>query len=124
VEHSPVPLDSIALMINLDMVGRLENGPLIVELTSHATRFRRAVDSLAAEAGISIRYSRITASRSDHSSFAAHGIPAIAVFTGYHRDYHRRSDTPDKIDFTGLLRIVDLVEAVVRTTGTQPINGR
>lgn len=124
VAHSPVPLDSIALMINLDMVGRLQNGPLVVELTSHATRFRTTVDSLAAGAGISLRYSRITAGRSDHSSFAAQGVPAIAVFTGYHSDYHRHSDTTDKIDFKGLLRIVDLVEALVRTTGTQPINGR
>jgi len=114
VEDPSVPLDSVVLMINLDMIGRLRDQPLRVEVTSAAERLQPVVDSLAVPLGISLRYSQLTAGRSDHSSFSERGVPAIAFFTGFHGDYHRTTDTPDKLDVSGIGRIVDLVEAVVR----------
>jgi Zn-dependent M28 family amino/carboxypeptidase len=109
-----VPLDSVALVINLDMIGRLEGGQLTVELTSRARRFRSVVDSLAGTLEMSLRYSQVTAGRSDHSSFSERGVPAMALFTGFHGDYHRTTDTADKLDYTGIDRIVDLAEAIIR----------
>jgi len=123
VEHPPVPLDSVALMINLDMVGRLRGGQLLVEVTSPAAGFRATIDSVASAQGITLRFSGQLAGRSDHTSFAQHGVPAVALSTGYHADLHRATDTTDKIDFAGLSRIVDLVEALVRVAAARPVRG-
>lgn len=117
LDHPSVPLDSVALMINLDMVGRLNGGPLLVEVTPSADPFRSLVDSLAGAWGVSLRHSTAIRGRSDHSSFSARGIPAIAFFTGFHADYHRATDTPDKLDLRGIERVVDLTEAMVRAAG-------
>jgi Zn-dependent M28 family amino/carboxypeptidase len=110
VDHSPVPLDSIALMINLDMVGRMEDGGLFVEVTSPAEPLEASIDSIAGSVGLSLR-PRSIAGRSDHSSFSRQEVPAIALFTGFHGDYHEATDTPDKLDVPGILRVVDLAEA-------------
>jgi Zn-dependent M28 family amino/carboxypeptidase len=113
--ESPVPHDSIALMINLDMVGRLGGGALLVEVTPPAGFLGPVIDSVAAAMGVSLQHSGLTRDRSDHSSFARRGIPAVALSTGLHVDYHRSTDTPDKVDLVGIGRVVDLVEALVRT---------
>jgi hypothetical protein len=47
--------------------------------------------------------------RSDHANFAKMGVPIAFFFTGLHRDYHRQSDTPDKIHYEKLLRIATYV---------------
>jgi membrane-associated protease RseP (regulator of RpoE activity) len=47
---------------------------------------------------------------SDHASFYLKQIPVLFFFTGTHKDYHRPSDTPDKINAVGLLRVVDFVQ--------------
>lgn len=119
LRESPVPLDSIAVMINLDMVGRLGRGALLVEVTPPARPLGPMVDSVAGALGISVQHTGLTRDRSDHSSFARRGIPAIALFTGFHVDYHRSTDTPDKIDVSGIGRVVDLVEALVRGMGAR-----
>jgi len=119
VKNSPVPLDSIALMINLDMVGRLRRGRLLVEMTALASPYRVVIDSLAKELGIPLQFTRRTAGKSDHSTFANVGVPSMHFFTGLHSDYHRVSDKPEKVDAAGILRIADLVESIVRTAPTR-----
>lgn len=109
-----VPLDSIELMVNLDMVGRLRGGSLGIEIPSDARRLSSLFDSLAAEVGIPLRRTTRIAGRSDHSTFVRHGVPAVALFTGFHQDYHRAGDTADKVDYAGLDRVVDFVEALIR----------
>jgi hypothetical protein len=47
---------------------------------------------------------------SDHSSFYSHKVPVFFFFTGDHSDYHRPSDTADKINMAGMKKVVDLVE--------------
>src|SRR5262249_17821653 len=49
--------------------------------------------------------------RSDHYNYAKHGIPIIFYFTGVHRDYHRPSDSIDKIDFDKMVRIDRMIFA-------------
>jgi Zn-dependent M28 family amino/carboxypeptidase len=59
----------------------------------------------------------VIAGRSDHASFGRAGIPAVALFTGFHADYHRASDVASRVDTRGIERVVDVVEAVVREPG-------
>src|SRR5690606_3311479 len=59
-------------------------------------------------------------SRSDHANFARKGIPIACFFTGFHRDYHQPSDTPDKINYPKLLRVATYVYDVAFELATQP----
>src|SRR5262249_2096913 len=51
---------------------------------------------------------------SDHHSFNAKKVPVCFFWTGYHPDYHRPSDTSDKINVTGMRRIVEMTEEVLQ----------
>ena len=57
---------------------------------------------------------------SDHSSFYAKNIPVLHFFTDLHDDYHRASDTPEKINAAGEARVVTLAERVVRDIADRP----
>jgi Zn-dependent M28 family amino/carboxypeptidase len=118
VDNAPMPLDSIVLMLNFDMVGRLRAGPLIAEATAGTDSFRELLQKAASEQNVPLEFAQITRGQTDHLSFARRGIPSVALFTGFHQDYHRATDTADRIDLVGLLRIVDLTEDVVRGVGT------
>jgi hypothetical protein len=58
--------------------------------------------------------------RSDHYNFAKMGIPIVFFTTGLHPDYHRVTDTPDKIDFKEILVVTKTVSAVGWVLATQP----
>jgi hypothetical protein len=116
VDRSPVPTKSMALMVNLDMVGRLGTGPLIVD-SDGDTRLRALVDSAAAAARVRVRWSGETRGRSDQESFERRHVPTIVLFTGFHADYHRATDVATRIDVQGLLRVVDVAEGIVRSVG-------
>ncbi|MEO8193460.1 MAG: M28 family peptidase [Gemmatimonadales bacterium] len=122
VDHSPVPLDSIALMLNFDMVGRLKDQKLFVYGTGTATELPALVDSANAK---SIETFRIQGGgdgfgSSDHSSFYAKGIPVLHFFTDSHADYHRATDDVEKIDAGGEARVVDLAWRMVESIDNRP----
>jgi Zn-dependent M28 family amino/carboxypeptidase len=119
VDNPPIPLDSVELMLNLDMVGRLRDGPLLVETTEGAEAFRGFLENATSGSAFALEFSQIIRGLSDHASFARRGIPSIALFTGFHDDYHRATDTPEKIDLLGLVRIIELAEDIVRSVGSR-----
>src|SRR4030095_6835111 len=53
----------------------------------------------------------------DVATFNGAGVPSLSFFTGAHADYHKPSDTADKIDYEDLDRVVDFVAAIVRRIG-------
>lgn len=57
---------------------------------------------------------------SDHSSFYAKKIPVLFFFTGTHLDYHKPSDTAEKINYDGLLKITDYIEQIARDIDAEP----
>jgi aminopeptidase YwaD len=113
-EHSPVPVDSIAAMLNFDMVGRLRDDKILVFGVATATELPAILDS----ANVATKF-RITAQGdgfgpSDHSSFYAKNLPVLHFFTDLHEDYHRASDDISKINAGGEARVVALAERVAR----------
>lgn len=50
--------------------------------------------------------------RSDHYNFAKHGIPSVFLFNGVHADYHRKTDTVDKIEFDALTKRTQLAFSI------------
>jgi hypothetical protein len=116
--NAAVPLADTAAMVNLDMVGRLDGNKIVVHGTGTGTGFDALIDRLVAARGFEAAKEPGGFGPSDHSSFYARKIPVLHLFTGSHSDYHRPTDTADKINYDGMVRIARLVADVVRDLAT------
>ena len=119
VKHPLVePVDSIYAMVNMDMVGRLRNGVLLVMGALTAKEFPDLLDSLNHAQRVpfdSLHASDDGWGASDHASFFAAKRPVLHFFTGLHEDYHRTTDRWEKINAVGLVRVAGLVADVTWT---------
>ena len=110
------PLDKTVAMLNMDMVGRLDQEKLIVYGTGTADLLDQLVDRFNEIYGFEISKKPSGFGPSDHSSFYAKKIPVLHLFTGTHKDYHRPSDDIDKLNIAGMRKIgefmVDLTVAL------------
>ena len=118
--NAVVPLNETVAMVNLDMVGRLDGNKIVVHGTGTGTGFDALVDRFVAARGFEAAKEPGGFGPSDHSSFYARKIPVLHLFTGSHADYHRPTDTADKINYDGMVRITRLVADVVRELATVP----
>ena len=119
--NAAVPLDDTVAMVNLDMVGRLTDNKLIIHGTGTGTGLDAMVDRLIGAHGFEVAKEPGGFGPSDHSSFYAKKIPVLHVFTGSHSDYHRPTDTAEKIDYDGMVRIAGLVaDAVAELASVSP----
>lgn len=109
-----VPLERTDAMLNMDMVGRLGEDPLIVYGTGTAAEWDELLTSEADEDGIELRLGEEGFGPSDHTSFYAKDVPVLHFFTNVHGDYHRPSDDWQKIDAEGLERVAGLVADLAR----------
>jgi len=102
---SACPIERLQLMINLDMVGRPKGGKLYVHGVDTARGLREQVQRLAERPpriALTIEPGGEGYGASDQTSYYAKGVPVLFLFNGAHPDYHRPSDTADKIDGAGL----------------------
>ena len=113
-----VPLADTVAMVNLDMVGRLTDDKIIVHGTGTGTGLEQLVDRLVAARGFQVAKEAGGFGPSDHSSFYAKKIPVLHLFTGSHADYHRPTDTAEKINYDGMVRITGLVADIMRELAT------
>jgi hypothetical protein len=109
------PLGDTVAMVNLDMVGRLDpqKAKLIVEGLGTAKEFEPLIDKLNEKHGFELSKQKGGTGPSDHDSFYRKNIPVFFFWTGIHKDYHRPSDTSDKINVQGMRKIADLAEEVI-----------
>jgi hypothetical protein len=106
--------DTVA-MLNMDMIGRMKDNRLTVGGVGTSPEFRKLVDGLnPASGGFALRLSEDGFGPSDHSSFYAKQIPVLFFFSGTHEDYHKPSDTADKINYEGQAKIVGFVAEIAR----------
>lgn len=110
VKHMTVDSSKIRMMLNMDMIGRLrdQESGLAVFGTGTATEFADYFKDLTRE-DLKMAFREPGTGPSDHTAFYNSGIPVLHFFTGAHEDYHKPSDTPDKIDSEGTLKVVSLV---------------
>jgi hypothetical protein len=107
------PLESTVAMLNLDMVGRLDDGRLIIYGTGTSKVWDPLIDRFAAEiGGFKVSKQPEGFGPSDHSSFYAKKIPVLHFFTGTHEDYHRPGDDWEKINVPGMAAVTDLTEKI------------
>jgi hypothetical protein len=115
VAHPLVPLEGTVAMLNLDMVGRA-GGRILVDGTANAPSIDDDLKVAQKSSGISLTALKGSpgAGASDDASFALRRIPAINFFSGFHADYHRPTDTWEKIDAAGGAAVADLALALAR----------
>jgi aminopeptidase YwaD len=145
--NNPVfPLDKTVAMINMDMVGRLNENKLTVGGIGTASEWKGLIEqknnlsktaptaNRSSDKGqyvpvgqvnpksgsFSLQLNEDGFGPSDHSSFYGKQIPVLFFFTGTHADYHKPTDTAEKINYKGLMEITDFVGEIVTTIDRNP----
>jgi len=113
VRSPAVPIERTVAMINFDMVGRLGDRPLGVGGVATGGGLKSVVDDAGRQAGIALADRDAPGGASDHSPFYTAGVPVLFFHTGTHPDYHRPTDTADKIDADGLARVAAVAARVI-----------
>lgn len=119
-DHPLFPLEETSAMFNLDMVGRLrpdektKKDNVLVEGAPTGKGFNDLLDAVNKKYDLELsRKSDSLPANSDHFSFYKKKVPVIFFWTGYHPDYHKPTDTADKINAAGMAKIADLSVDVV-----------
>lgn len=119
-KNPSIPLDRTVFMLNMDMIGRMKDNKINVHGSGTAKGFEDLVRARAEPLGLTVSTSADGFGPSDHTSFYAKDVPVLFIFTGLHEDYHRPSDTWDKINYPGLAKAIQYAENIVRAIGTNP----
>jgi hypothetical protein len=109
--HPELPLDKAVTMINMDMIGRVREGKLFIGGAGTGTTLRQDLDAITPRfPALYVDYSDNSGyGSSDHTSFTAKQVPVLFFFSGLHADYHKPSDTWDKIDAPDAVEVLQLV---------------
>lgn len=122
-ENASVPLSSVNYMINMDMVGRLNDSSKSLTIGGYGTSpsWSSTLSSLKQIKQFTVKYDSSGTGPSDHASFYRKDIPVLFFFTGLHSDYHKPSDDADKINFEGEYRIVQLIHQLIKASGNEKL---
>ncbi len=110
VANPRFPVAGMRGVINLDTVGRLNDGEIAIHATGTADEWQHIFRGVGFVTGIKSRNVAARVGGSDQDSFINVGVPAVQFFTGVHSDYHRPSDTADKVDSAGLVKVATFVK--------------
>ena len=120
VRNPTVPIERTVAMINFDMVGRLRDRPLGVGGVATGGGLKAVVDNASRELGIALADREAPGGGSDHAPFYGAGVPVLFFHTGAHADYHRPTDTADKIDADGLAQVAAVAGRVIEDVAGRP----
>lgn len=113
VKNPTVDLADVNYMINMDMVGRLNNDKgLAVHGTGTSPIWNWMLDNSNTDS-LKIIKSESGVGPSDHTSFYLQDIPVLHFFSGQHEDYHKPGDDSHKINEEGILQIASLIERII-----------
>lgn len=113
VKNSPVPTDQMIAMLNMDMIGRMDENKLIVYGAGTSTKWKDVLNELNHD-NFKLTFHDEGYGPSDHTSFYGKAIPVLHFFTGAHPDYHRPSDDADKINSTGAQQVIEYVYRIAK----------
>jgi hypothetical protein len=115
VQEPTLPLDKAVAMLNMDMIGRIKDDKVYIGGVGTGSTLKAALEQAQSKSNFKVEYSPGGYSASDHTSFVTKKIPVLFFFSGLHSDYHKPSDTWEKINSQSAARLVD----VVANTGLQ-----
>ena len=114
VTNPPVPTTEMAAYLNFDMVGRSSDNKLTVQATGTSAMWPRMLEQANIAAGFDLILQEDPYQPTDVGSFNQASVASLAFFTGAHVDYHKPSDTADKINYEDLDRIVTFASAITK----------
>lgn len=120
VKHPIFPLERTVAMINLDMIGRLQNNKLIVQGVGTSPQWPSLIEEVNQTAKFDLKTTEGGAGPSDHASFYLKNIPVLFLFTGIHSDYHKPSDDYDKLNTEGQARVLRFAYDVIAKIQAHP----
>jgi hypothetical protein len=111
VNHALTPLANTVGMINMDMIGRMKDRKLIIGGVGTAKEWRGLIEP---EKSFELTLNEDGFGPSDHSSFYGKQVPVLFFWTGTHADYHKPSDTADKINYGDEAKILAFVARIIK----------
>ncbi|HEY0677170.1 MAG TPA: M28 family peptidase [Chitinophagaceae bacterium] len=112
-ENPAVSISSVNYMINMDMVGRLNDSSKALTVGGIGTSPAWTSTFSTQNKYFKIKFDSSGTGPSDHTSFYRKDIPVLFFFTGLHSDYHRPGDDADKINYVGEMMIIRLIYNVI-----------
>jgi hypothetical protein len=120
VAAPPIKIADIAAYLNFDMVGRMQDNKLSVQATGTSKSWDKMIEQANVKAGFNVNVQPDPYQPTDVATFNTAGVPSLNFFTGAHTDYHKPSDTADKIDYDDLDRVVDFAASIARRIEDTP----
>ena len=120
VRHPFKSMKQTAAMINMDMIGRLKDNILVANASDTSPQWDPMLDRINADYKFDLKKNPGGFAASDNTSFYKEDVPVLFFFTNLHDDYHKPSDTADKINYAGEARLLGLVEEAVVATASAP----
>lgn len=118
VKNPPVPSNNMVFILNLDMVGRMGGGRLNALGAASSAMIDTLID-VVSESNVKIHKIGREEVRGDHYNFYDANIPFVLLTTGTHNDFHRPTDTAEKIQYGSLTRITNFSEKLLRSVSLQ-----
>ncbi len=110
-EHPSVALSKISYMVNMDMIGRLNDSTHVLTIGGYGTspQWATLISGTLNKKIFVLNADSSGTGPSDHTSFYLKNIPVLFFFTGIHPDYHKPTDLPDKINYIGEMEVIHLI---------------
>jgi hypothetical protein len=111
-ENPTLDISKVSFMVNLDMVGRLNDSSKALTIGGIGTSPIWG-QLLVSTPDFTFKIDSSGTGPSDHTSFYRKNIPVLFFFTGLHTDYHKPGDDADKINYAGIVKIVEYISGIV-----------
>ena len=108
----PIAIDQVEAYLNFDMVGRMQDNKLVIQGMGTSAVWPKLVEQTNVAAGFDLALQDDPYQPTDIASFNQTSIPSLTIFTGTHADYHRPTDTANKIDYEDLDRVAEFAVAL------------
>ncbi len=121
VNHPTLPLENAVAMINMDMIGRIREGKIYLSGTGTGSTLPKLVEDVKPPPPLQIDMAEKAGyGSSDHTSFTTKNVPVLFFFSGLHADYHKPSDTADKIDSASAAKLLDYIADLITHLENDP----
>ena len=120
VTKPPMPIETVAAYLNFDMVGRVTDNKLTVQATGTSAMWPKILEQANVAAGFDLVMQEDPYQPTDVGSFNSVSVPCLTFFTGAHQEYHKPTDTADKVNYEDLDRVAELATAIVKRLMDSP----
>lgn len=118
-DNPPVTLSTVNYMINMDMIGRLNDSTRGLTIGGYGTSPAWNNIISTSDKYFKIKLDSSGTGPSDHTSFYKKDIPVLFFFTGTHTDYHKPGDDIEKINFTGELEVIKYIFTIIKKLNSE-----